>query len=84
MYDSVQRGGGLFKERTYSHVTLNRRLLAKHSRRMYFKITIKFPLIFIQNCDNFRFLGYVLTFSHFGNDEINKILKFLGREWLMT
>ena len=29
----------------------------------------KLPLTFIQNCDNFRFLDYALTLSHFEDSE---------------
>ena len=32
--------------------------------------TCNFPLIFVRNCDNSRFLGYVLTFSTFEHTEM--------------
>ena len=32
--------------------------------------THKLPLIFIQNCDNFRCLGYDFTFSLFEHNEV--------------
>ena len=39
----------------------------------------KFTLIFIQNCDHFRFLGYVSTLSGFGYNEIKNRFECLGR-----
>ena len=33
----------------------------------------------MQNCDNLSFLCYVLTFSHFGNREIDNSFEHLGR-----
>ena len=45
---------------------------------IFYDYTQNFRLIFIRNCNSFRFLGYILTFSTFDHTEINNRFENLG------
>ena len=63
--------------RTYVHVILKVLLIVKHPKYIYIydhllRLCVSSLPFFIQKCDNFRFIGYGLTFSHFDINEISK------------
>ena len=63
----------------YVHLNNSQKLITSEALNTVFQnCNCKLPLKFIPNCDNFRFLSYLLPFLHFQNSEINNRCEYLG------